>query len=525
MKNKKAQAGTQEVIVWIIVIAVVLIAIIFVTKFDLNTIFKNLPGNDKQEDRDQVIEGIDELIKFDCKYPIGKIEGNKILLINRAELAERNFDSVLEKDAKLVDAFPLVLSSNRKEISIEGGLLKNVWVLRKLTGQYKTIAKLEDMYGLDGKMTSWKKITLEEVSRNFAFGIASTLGNLNYEDSSKIDRDSLALLDGARYSQSLRIICRDEEISTPTDLKYLEELGELEQLLSKICILDREDYSSGLIRYSESIKKNNNGDLIDGEGHIISNAALVTVLAGSPVTSATQNIVSTSGIIDLVEINGVWQIPAKEGILKRFLTFGKRPVPKSFFYVGMYQLMCTSLTAQRAFFDAWDASNEASVSASLADEQAHKLMMSIMTHTKKLKEESEELKKNINKINSNLLIENQKDKFYLLNKSILEFNSNITSLDSEVNNLYKNYNKFKLNDEVQKVGWFRRKFFGERGSEFSDKEDSKLRDLRKPIIDQIVKLRKESERITKEIMELEFKDEIDLEDETSNNQGSIILTS
>ncbi len=73
MKNKKAQAGTQEVIVWIIVIAVVLIAIIFITKFDLNTIFKNLPGNDKQEDKDQVIEGIDELIKFDCKYPIGYI--------------------------------------------------------------------------------------------------------------------------------------------------------------------------------------------------------------------------------------------------------------------------------------------------------------------------------------------------------------------------------------------------------------------------------------------------------------------
>lgn len=72
-KEKKAEIGSESIIIWIVVIAVVILAIIFVSRMDINTMIKNLPGFSGPEDEDKEIEGIDESMFFDCKYPIGRV--------------------------------------------------------------------------------------------------------------------------------------------------------------------------------------------------------------------------------------------------------------------------------------------------------------------------------------------------------------------------------------------------------------------------------------------------------------------
>ncbi len=242
--NKKAGMESESIIIWIVVIAVVILAMVFISKMDLGTIIKNLPGVKGPGEEDKMID-IDESLFFNCKYPVGIIPvqaGTRdIKLLNLQDIQETPFDKIEEqlKKADPATLLKMEVSGNDYKLSY----IERDYPLFSWFDSKTTTGSANPEYDETGKMIPWRKIEFREELRSFIFNEnENTLPGLKEPlYSTHLDqlRKDLRILYNARYHPSTGIICGDEEIIK--QLKEAEKCVESCEIYGGVCKVDGEE--------------------------------------------------------------------------------------------------------------------------------------------------------------------------------------------------------------------------------------------------------------------------------------------
>lgn len=159
----------------------------------------------------------------------------------------------------------------------------------------------------------------------------------------------------------------------------------------------------------------------------------------------------------------------------------------------VYDLFCTGLATEHAFFNAWDAANNMEESAGKGDAQIASLMLT-------LNRKIIDLNASLDIINAdyNLLKIENPDLANQVSSSMISLNTNTEEAIRLHASLRQKYNEFRTNSERQSVGFFAG-LVGTKGSEFSDSEFTFLlsleRTLRERLYDAVNSLNEVTDKL------------------------------
>ncbi len=206
-KHNKAQIGVEEVIVWIIVIAVLIMGATFLWGSDLDLILKNTPNLGGISEEDRVIDMTDLETYFDCKYPIGRIPLVKssrrtIELLNIKEIELTEPDKIGERLKNSIKKEYLQLDINEKIHYHEKKAFYNI-----ITDNEEEIGSLESEL-----QTSFKRIVLTKEAIDFMLNdLDIKITGLDNPPKEEFRQD-LKLLNNAVYHLGTGLLCGDEQI-------------------------------------------------------------------------------------------------------------------------------------------------------------------------------------------------------------------------------------------------------------------------------------------------------------------------
>lgn len=220
MGRRASAMGGEVTIVWIIVIAVIIIGFVFVSRINLPTLIKNLPGFSGPSEEDKEID-VDLEISFNCDYPIGYIpieSGIRTLhLLDLDEIEKTEFEDIETQLKKAQKKDYLKLAADGKIFYLKEG---------KIFGSKKTnLGELEEEIK-EQKPSGWNTIKIDPLIDHFVFDYRQQDLNgiqINPENLAEIKAD-LGLLYDARYISNPGWICGNSQ--TINVLKNVEKCVE-----------------------------------------------------------------------------------------------------------------------------------------------------------------------------------------------------------------------------------------------------------------------------------------------------------